>query len=84
MKKFLKRAAVAVATCSPALLFAEGTSEAIDLSPATAQITAMKTALTGFISDNVGTLAAILGSVLVVTLIWVGFKWIRKGANKAS
>lgn len=81
MKKFL-----------PALLgvfgagaaFAEDPAPTIDLSAATTQMTAMQTAVSGWISSNVGTLVALLGSVLVVTLIFVAFKWITRGTKKAG
>lgn len=80
MKKFL-----------PALLAVLGAGAAfavddpaIDLSAATTQMTAMTSAVSGWISSNVGALVALLGSVLVVTLIFVAYKWITRGTKKAG
>ena len=80
-KKFALGVAAAVGLSAPA--FAEGEAT-IDLQAATTQVTAMKTALVSWISTNAPTLVAILAAALVITLIFVGYGWITRGAKKAK
>lgn len=80
-KKFALGVAAAVGLTVPALAEDAAT---IDLSAATTEVTAMKTALVSWISTNAPTLVAILASALVITLIFVGYGWITRGAKKAK
>lgn len=80
-KKFALGVAAAVGLSVPA--FAEGEAT-IDLTAATTQVTAMKSALVTWISTNAPTLVAILAAALVITLIFVGYGWITRGAKKAK
>lgn len=81
-KKFVLGLAVALGLCAPAV--AQEVSSSIDLSAATEQVTAMKTALVGWISTNAPVLVGILAAALVITLIFVGYGWITRGAKKAK
>lgn len=84
-KKFKKLAlgcAVALGLCAPAL--AQEATSSIDLSAATEQVTAMKTAIVSWISTNAPTLVLILGAALVITLIFVGYGWITRASKKAK
>lgn len=60
----------------------EGSANAIDTSSATAALTQMQTAVTGYWEAAQPVVIAIIGIALVATLIWVGYKLIRKGSNK--
>lgn len=68
--------------------FAEGaTGNGPDLSAATDALTTLKDALVGqngWITTAAPVLAALLGGILVITLIWVAYKWITRGAKKAG
>lgn len=81
-KKFALGLAVALGLCAPAV--AQDASGSIDLTAATEQVTAMKTALVSWISTNAPTLVLILGAALVVTLIFVGYGWITRASKKAK
>lgn len=77
--------AFAIALCSAFALKAEGTGP--DMSAATDALTTLKDALVGqngWISSAAPILALLLGGVLVITLIWVAYKWVTRGAKKAG
>lgn len=80
-KKFALGLAAAVGFAVPALADETPT---IDLTAATTQITAMKTALVSWISTNAPTLVLILAGALVITLIFVGYGWITRASRKAK
>lgn len=88
MIKFLKsKAAVAAASVLPFVALAEGGSNAPDLSAATTALTTLKDSLVGqngWITSAAPVLAALLGGILVITLIWVAYKWVSRGAKKAG
>lgn len=78
--------AFAVALCSAFALKADGTTGP-DMSAATDALTTLKDALVGqngWISSAAPILALLLGGVLVITLIWVAYKWVTRGAKKAG
>lgn len=74
-------AAVATLGFAPAV-FAED-SNAIDTTAATTALTQMTTAVKGYITSAAPILAGLLGGCLLLALIWVAFKWAKKGTNKA-
>ena len=83
-KKCAAAAAGVVGFSVPA--FAEGEA-APDMSAATTALTTLKDALVGqngWISTAAPVLAALLGGILVITLIWVAYKWVSRGAKKAG
>lgn len=86
VKKCVAACAVALGFASPAL--AEGgASGGPDLSAATSALTTLKDALVGqngWISSAAPILALLLGGILVITLIWVAYKWVSRGAKKAG
>ena len=61
--------------------FAEGEAGAIDLSAATNALTSAKTAIVAWVTSNAPTLSGILGGVLVITLIFVVYGWVRRAAK---
>lgn len=66
--------------------FAEGETGP-DLTAATGALTTLKDALVGqngWISSAAPVLASLLGGILVITLIWVAYKWVTRGAKKAG
>lgn len=85
-KKCVAAVAVAFGFVAPAL--AEGGAGAgPDLSAATSALTTLKDALVGqngWISSAAPILALLLGGILVITLIWVAYKWVSRGAKKAG
>lgn len=88
MTKFLKDVkakaltALAVGTCG-VTAFAEGESNAIDLTSATTALSDMTTAVKDWIGTATPYLVGILGAALAVTLVWVAWKFIKKGTSKA-
>lgn len=88
MRRVRKFAAVAVAfVCSCFVAKAEGTGTGPDLTAATDALTTLKDALVGqngWITSAAPILALLLGGVLVITLIWVAYKWVTRGAKKAG
>lgn len=88
VRNHAKKCAVAVAAvvgfAAPA--FAEGETGP-DLTAATTALTTLKDALVGqngWISSAAPILATLLGGILVITLIWVAYKWVSRGAKKAG
>lgn len=59
-------------------------SNNIDLSVATTQLNAMATAVQEWITTNAPVLVGILGAALVLTLIFLAYKWIKRGTSKAG
>lgn len=83
MNKFIARASAAVAVVfSCACAIAEDNANAIDITTATGALDTMKTAVTSYWTAAQPVLVAVIGIALVATLIWVGYKLLRKGANK--
>lgn len=79
--------ALAVAFCFAVPAFAEGTGTGPDLTAATEALTTLKDALVGqngWITSAAPILALLLGGILVITLIWVAYKWVSRGAKKAG
>lgn len=68
---------------APALAEGESNANAIDTTLATTALSDMSTAVQGYFTAAVPYLVSILGVALVVTLIWVAFKLIKRGTNKA-
>lgn len=66
--------------------FAEGAS-APDLTAAVNALTTMKDAIVGqngWITQAAPILALLLSGILVITLIWVSWKWVTRGTKKAG
>lgn len=83
MKKFLSRLGVFSGVgCLSLGAFADGTTTTIAVTDATNALTSMQTAITTYWTSASPVVVAVAGIALVATLIWVGFKLIRKGANK--
>lgn len=84
MKK-IKNKLVAVATItSPLAIFAqESGGSAPDLSAATTAFQSMSSAVTGWVSTIAPYLASFLAGVLVISLVFVAFKWITRGTKRA-
>lgn len=89
MKKYLSRwFAPALAFCASLVgvsAFAEngsGSTNAIDVELATDAIEEMQTAVSTYWTAAQPVVLSVLGIALVATLIWLGFKLIRKGSNK--
>lgn len=82
MKKFLY-SALAFAS-APLAVFAEGQGDAIDVTKASQSIESMKTAITTWWDAAQPVILAIIGVALVATLIFLGYKLIRKGVNKVG
>lgn len=89
MKKYLSRwFAPALAFCASLVgvsAFAEngsGSTNAIDVELATDAIEQMQTAVSTYWTAAQPVVLSVLGIALVATLIWLGFKLIRKGSNK--
>lgn len=87
--RWVRKAAfsAAIALCSIFTVKAEGSGTGPDLSAATSALTTLKDALVGqngWISSAAPILALLLGGVLVITLIWVAYKWVTRGAKKAG
>lgn len=85
--KFIKRPsagllALALGLCATAV-FAEG-GTAIDTTAATTALSDMSTAVKSFITSAIPYIVGILGVALSATLVWVAWKWIKKGSNKAG
>lgn len=90
MTKFLKDVnakaltALAVGTCGvTAFADGESSSSTIDLTPATTALSNMSTAVQTWIGTATPYLVGILGAALAVTLVWVAWKFIKKGTSKA-
>lgn len=84
VKKCALAVAAAAGFCAPA--FAEGETGP-DLSAATTALTTLKDSLVGqngWISSAAPILASLLGGIIVITLIWVAYKWVTRGAKKAG
>ena len=88
IRKHAKKCVAAVAGvlgfCSA---YAEGTGNGPDLTAATDALTTLKDALVGqngWITSAAPILALLLGGILVITLIWVAYKWVSRGAKKAG
>lgn len=89
MKKFLgkvKGLAVAglVAVGGGLSAMAEGTGNTIDTTVASTALSDMVDAVKGYINTCIPYIVSLLGVALVVTLVWVAWKWIKKGSSKAS
>lgn len=88
LRRVRKFAAFAVAAaCSCFVAKAEGTGSGPDLTAATEALTTLKDALVGqngWITSAAPILALLLGGILVITLIWVAYKWVSRGAKKAG
>lgn len=89
MKKYLSRwFAPALAFCASLVgvsAFAEngsGSTNTIDVELATDAIKEMQTAVSTYWTAAQPVVLSVLGIALVATLIWLGFKLIRKGSNK--
>lgn len=72
---------LAVAFAFSALADGEG-GNAIDVSSATTALSDMQTAATTWWNAAQPVVLAVIGLALVATLIWGGYKLIRKGVNK--
>ena len=84
MKKIKGKLLALAAASAPVALFAEGEpTNTPDMSAATTAFTNMTTAVTGWINAVAPYLGTFLAGVLVVSLIWIGFKWVTRGAKKA-
>lgn len=55
---------------------------AIDITAATGALDSMQTAVESYWTAAQPVVVAIIGIALVATLLWVGYKLIRKGSNK--
>lgn len=62
--------------------FAEGTSQAVDLTEATSALTSWKEGIVSFLSDATPVLVAILGAGIVIMAIWLGWKILKRGSSK--
>lgn len=62
--------------------FAEGTSQAVDLSEATSALTSWKDGVVSFLGDATPVLVAILGAGIVIMAIWLGWKILKRGTSK--
>lgn len=91
MKKYLSRwFAPALAFCASLVgvsAFADtgsgsSSTNAIDVELATDAIEEMQTAVSTYWTAAQPVVLSVLGIALVATLIWLGFKLIRKGSNK--
>lgn len=82
-KKAFRRVAVALGLMSPALAMAEGASTGIDLSAATSFMTDAQTKITAWVTTNSGVIVAILGAVMALVFIFIGYRWVTRGAKKA-
>lgn len=62
---------------------AEDAASTIDLSVATTQLTSMKNAVVTWIEGAAPILAALFGAFLVIVILWVVFKWVKRGVSKS-
>lgn len=62
---------------------AEDPAPSIDLSVATTQLTSMKNAVVSWIEGAAPILAALFGAFLVIVILWVVFKWVKRGVSKS-
>lgn len=81
MKKFLFAIPMIGSVASA---FAEGQAGSIDVSAATTAITNMQTAATTWWAAAQPVFLAVVGVALVATLIWCGYKLIRKAVGKVG
>lgn len=84
MNKIKNKLAISAAFAAPLATFAQesgGVSEP-DMSVATTAFTSMANAVTGWVSAIAPYLAGFLGGCLVVTLIFVGYKWVTRGTKR--
>lgn len=82
MRKF-KKLLPALFASAPVALFAEGASNTIDTTVASGAFSDMVDAVKGFITTCAPYVVALLGVALTITLIWVGWKWLKRGTGKA-
>lgn len=61
-----------------------GSSNAIDISSATSGLTQLGDAVSSYWEAAQPIVLSVIGIALVATLLWVGYKLIRKGANKVG
>lgn len=80
---FNKAALMAAVALAGGSVFAEGATT-IDTTAASGALTSMVEAVKGFITTSIPAIVGLLGVALGGTLIWVGWKWIRKGSSKAA
>lgn len=62
----------------------EGSSDAIDISSATSGLEQLGDAMSSYWETAQPIVLSVIGIALVATLLWVGYKLIRKGANKVG
>lgn len=77
-----KYAAIGFALAFPAITFGQDASNGIDLTFATDLLDDLQTAIEDFLDAAKPFLLTALGIAVVVTLVWVGFKWFKKGVSK--
>lgn len=82
MKKVAFSALASLGAVVPAL--AEGGNDAIDTTAASGALNQMTTAVGTYVTAATPYLITLLGSAVVITLIWVGWKLFRKGTNKVG
>ena len=63
--------------------FAEGNSPAIDTTVASGALSDMVAAFQTYLTAALPYLVTLLGACLGVTLVWLAWKWIKKGTSKA-
>lgn len=85
MKTLFRRATLAVGACFCGLpLLAQDASTAIDITPATDVLDAMKDALNSFWESAEPFIITVVGLVVVAALIWAGVRLFKGGASKVS